>query len=100
MLDASSAAKLGIAVRMLAAAFPADPSDPATWDECDRLLRHGVEVAQLAEARGVEPSARAVVFHAVGRYLHRRDELPAGRTVAVISGGNIAPALLAKLVGA
>jgi threonine dehydratase len=31
-------------------------------------------------------------------YLHRRDELPAGRTVAVVSGGNIDPALLARLL--
>jgi threonine dehydratase len=31
-------------------------------------------------------------------YLHRRDELPPGRTVAVVSGGNIDPALLARLL--
>jgi threonine dehydratase len=31
-------------------------------------------------------------------YLHHRDELPAGRTVAVVSGGNIDPALLAGLL--
>jgi threonine dehydratase len=31
-------------------------------------------------------------------YLHRRDQLPAGRTVAVVSGGNIDPALLARLL--
>jgi threonine dehydratase len=31
-------------------------------------------------------------------YLHRRDALPAGRTVAVVSGGNIDPALLARLL--
>ncbi|WP_433053363.1 threonine ammonia-lyase [Dactylosporangium sp. CS-033363] len=41
----------------------------------------------------VEPSG-AVATAAV---LHRRDELPAGRTVAVISGGNIAPELAARL---
>ncbi|WP_433211756.1 threonine ammonia-lyase [Dactylosporangium sp. CS-047395] len=41
----------------------------------------------------VEPSG-AVATAAV---LHRRDELPAGRTVAVISGGNIAPDLAARL---
>lgn len=32
-------------------------------------------------------------------YLHRRDELPPGRTVAVVSGGNVDPALLARLLG-
>jgi threonine dehydratase len=31
-------------------------------------------------------------------YLHHRDELPPGRTVAVVSGGNIDPALLAGLL--
>jgi threonine dehydratase len=30
--------------------------------------------------------------------LYRRDELPAGRTVAVVSGGNVDPALLARVV--
>jgi threonine dehydratase len=31
-------------------------------------------------------------------YLHHRDQLPPGRTVAVVSGGNIDPALLAGLL--
>lgn len=31
-------------------------------------------------------------------YLHHRDELPGGRTVAVVSGGNIDPALLARIL--
>jgi len=35
---------------------------------------------------------------AVAAYLHRRPELPAGRTVAVVTGGNIDPALLARLL--
>jgi threonine dehydratase len=34
----------------------------------------------------------------VAAYLHHRAELPAGRTVAVISGGNIDPARLASLI--
>jgi threonine dehydratase len=41
----------------------------------------------------VEPSGAV----SVAGYLHRRDELPAGRTVAVISGGNIDPAMLPAL---
>ena len=32
-------------------------------------------------------------------YLYRRAELPAGRTVAVVSGGNLDPALLAAAIG-
>jgi threonine dehydratase len=35
---------------------------------------------------------------ATAAYLHRRDELPAGPTVAVVSGGNLDPALLARLL--
>jgi threonine dehydratase len=35
---------------------------------------------------------------ATAAYLHRASELPAGRTVTVLSGGNIDPALLAKRV--
>jgi threonine dehydratase len=42
----------------------------------------------------VEPSGATVV----AAYLHRRAELPAGRTVAVVSGGNVDPALLTSLL--
>ncbi|HEX6344114.1 threonine/serine dehydratase [Umezawaea sp.] len=35
---------------------------------------------------------------AVAAYLNRRAELPLGRTVAVVSGGNLDPALLAELL--
>ena len=55
-------------------------------------------VGRLArEARLVVEPSGAV---SVAGYLYRRDRLPAGRTVAVISGGNIAPALLARLLAA
>jgi threonine dehydratase len=43
----------------------------------------------------VEPSGAV----AVAAFLSRREELPAGRTVAVVSGGNIDPALLRTLAG-
>jgi threonine dehydratase len=42
----------------------------------------------------VEPSGAA----ATAAVLHRRDELPPGRTAAVVSGGNIDPALFTKLL--
>ncbi|GAA5177339.1 threonine/serine dehydratase [Rugosimonospora acidiphila] len=42
----------------------------------------------------VEPSGAV----SVAAYLYHRAELPAGRTVAVISGGNLDPALLARLL--
>jgi threonine dehydratase len=41
-----------------------------------------------------EPSGAVTV----AAYLNRRDELPLGRTVAVVSGGNLDPALLAELL--
>lgn len=50
--------------------------------------------AMLREARMVvEPSGAL----AAAAYLFRRERLPAGRTVAVISGGNLDPALLRRL---
>jgi threonine dehydratase len=53
-------------------------------------------VAVLAHsARLVAEPSGAV---AAAAFLHRRDELPAGRTVAVVSGGNIDPALLARIL--
>jgi threonine dehydratase len=36
---------------------------------------------------------------ATAAFLHHRGDLPAGRTVAVVSGGNIDPALLTRLLG-
>ncbi len=54
-------------------------------------------VGRLArEARLVVEPSGAV---ATAAYLHHRDELPPGRTVAVISGGNPDPALFADLLG-
>jgi threonine dehydratase len=53
--------------------------------------------ALLHEARLVVEPSGAV---ATAAYRHRRAELPAaGRTVAVISGGNLDPALLGQLAG-
>lgn len=51
--------------------------------------------AMLLEARLVVEPSGAV---AAAAYRHRRDELPAGRTVAVVSGGNLDPVLLRRLV--
>ena len=51
----------------------------------------------LLEARLVAEPSGAVTTAA---WLHRRDELPPGRTVAVVSGGNIERAVLATLLAA
>jgi len=56
----------------------------------------------LSTVREIAGSARLVVEPsgavAPAAVLHRRHELPAGRTVAVVSGGNIEPDLLAKVL--
>jgi threonine dehydratase len=55
-------------------------------------------VAALArEFRIVAEPSGAV---AIAAYRYRRDALPRGRTVAVVSGGNVDPALLAKVLAA
>ena len=56
----------------------------------------------LATVREIASSARLVAEPsgavAPAAVLHRRHELPAGRAVAVISGGNIEPDLFAKVL--
>ncbi len=51
----------------------------------------------LLEARLVAEPSGAV---ATAAFLHHRELLPGGRTVAVLSGGNIDPAVLVALLGA
>lgn len=60
-------------------------------DEIKKAVGRLVRSARLV----VEPSGAV----APAAYLYRRETLPAGRTVAVISGGNIEPALLDELLG-
>jgi threonine dehydratase len=58
----------------------------------------GATVSQLARhARLVVEPSGAV---AVAACLYHRDQLTAGRTVAILSGGNLEPALLAQLITA
>ncbi len=49
----------------------------------------------VLEARLVAEPSGAV---ATAAFLHHRDRLPPGRTVAIVSGGNIDPAVLARLM--
>ena len=76
-----------------------------TWPHVHRYVDDIVTVSdgQIAEAIRV----LAAQFHQVAEpsgavatagYLSRADDLPAGRTVAVLSGGNIAPAVLAEIL--
>jgi len=59
-------------------------------DEIRDAMRRLVIAGRLV----VEPSGAVPV----AAYLHRRGQLPAGRTVAVVTGGNVDPALLASVL--
>jgi threonine dehydratase len=59
----------------------------------DEML-HTVGALGRSARRVVEPSGAV----AAAAYLHRRSELPSGRTVAVVSGGNVDPTLFAGLL--
>jgi threonine dehydratase len=61
-----------------------------TEDELTAALARLVREARLV----VEPSGAV----AAGAYLFCRDKLPAGRTAAVVSGGNVDPAVLAAAI--
>jgi tetratricopeptide (TPR) repeat protein len=64
-----------IAVRLLAAAFPDDFNDPATWPVCAELLPHALVVTETAQTLGIQPRATTLVLNQAGGYLHRRAEL-------------------------
>ena len=80
--------------------------EPVFSDRNSEVLGRRVLAVQSSPAQakpGAEVKLSALVVEpsgavSVAGYLHRRADLPAGRTVAVISGGNLDPALLAKLV--
>ncbi len=55
----------------------------------EAVKRLAVQAKVVAEPSGAVP---------VAAFLHHRDEFPAGPAVAVVSGGNIDPALLARLL--
>ncbi|MGQ0837071.1 threonine ammonia-lyase [Actinokineospora sp.] len=59
----------------------------------DEIRRAVAEIAHRANLVA-EPSGAV----ATAGYLYRADELPKGRTVAVVSGGNLEPATLAELL--
>ena len=65
-----------------------------TVDEDEILETAG---ALMRDARLVVEPSGAV---AAAAFRHRRAELPGGRSVAVVSGGNADPGLLARLCGA
>ncbi|MGF1655149.1 MAG: threonine/serine dehydratase [Actinomycetales bacterium] len=57
-------------------------------------IRDGVRVLARSARLVAEPSGAVTV----AAYLHRADALPHGGTVAIVSGGNVDPALFAELL--
>ncbi|MGH3624315.1 MAG: threonine ammonia-lyase [Sciscionella sp.] len=60
----------------------------------EQEIRQAVGLLAMRARIVAEPSGAV----ATAAYLHRADELPAGRTVSVVSGGNTDPALLADIL--
>jgi threonine dehydratase len=60
----------------------------------EQEIRSAVGVLARQARLVAEPSGATTT----AAYLYHRDELPVGRTVAVVSGGNLDPTLLAELV--
>lgn len=58
-------------------------------------IRAAMRTLVLRSRLVVEPSGAV----ATAAYLYREDVLPAGRTVAVVSGGNVAPSVLTDVLG-
>jgi threonine dehydratase len=96
---------VGDRVRTSADGLRAEPS-PLTFAHLREVL-DGVLTVSEAEIRSTvrlialranlvaEPSGAV----AMAAYLHRGEQLPPGRTVAIVSGGNIDPVLFAEILG-
>jgi tetratricopeptide (TPR) repeat protein len=69
----------GRAVRLLLAALPEDPQDPAGWPRYAALLAHAQTAAHHAQAGTIAPAATVELLHLVGAYLWSRAELAAAR---------------------
>jgi tetratricopeptide (TPR) repeat protein len=65
-----------VAVRLVRAAFPTQPVDPAGWPACARLLPHALAAAGHATTLGVDPETTAWLLHQAGRYLFERVDYP------------------------
>ena len=62
------------AVRLLDAAFPANPRPAASWPGCAQLVSHVEAAARHAEGLGVEGETAGRMLHRAGDYLTERAE--------------------------
>jgi tetratricopeptide (TPR) repeat protein len=67
----------GTAVRILEAAFPQDPDDPATWPDCSLLYPHARVAVRHAQQFGAGIATRECVrlLHKCGQYLHSQSRV-------------------------
>ena len=80
---ATAASRVGTAVQLLAAAFPAEGFDePGVWPVCAQLLPHALAVTGHAERDQVELAATSALLDEAERYLHGRARYAEARALA------------------
>jgi tetratricopeptide (TPR) repeat protein len=70
-------------LRLVTTAFDFDSQDPHTWPLCALVLPHALEVANHAEALGIEAESAAKVMNVAGRFLMRQNRLIEARQALV-----------------
>jgi tetratricopeptide (TPR) repeat protein len=68
-----------MALRLVAAGFPADATEAATWPACERLLAHALAVTDHADRLAVDPVQTSLLLNQVGLYLRGRAQFAAAR---------------------
>jgi tetratricopeptide (TPR) repeat protein len=67
------------ALRLVGAAFPTEPLDPAGWPTSARLLPHALAVTDHASTLGVDPDTTASLLAEAGAYVFERADYPQAR---------------------
>ena len=67
------------AVELVAAGFPADVTEPASWPACARLLRHALATTDHADRLDVAAEQTSRLLNRVGVYLRGRAEFAAAQ---------------------
>jgi tetratricopeptide (TPR) repeat protein len=72
---------MSTALRIVDAAFPADPTASASWPSCGRLLSHALAVIDHAEAAGADPETTVRLLNRAALYLWERADLDQARAL-------------------
>jgi tetratricopeptide (TPR) repeat protein len=67
------------ALRLVRAAFPTEPADPAAWPAAARLLPHALAVTDHAMTLGIDPETTAWLLAEAGVYVFVRADYPQAR---------------------